>query len=40
MTAPPQQSQYPATLQEWERVLTRALLRADGDVSEGRRSRS
>lgn len=29
MTDSPQQSQYPTTLQEWEVVLTHALLRAD-----------
>lgn len=38
MTDSPQQSQFPATLQEWERVLTRTLLRADGAVSDPIRS--
>lgn len=38
MTGSTQQSQYPATLQEWERLLTRALLRADRTVSDPIRS--
>lgn len=38
MTDSAQESQYPTTLQEWEHLLTRALLRADRMVSDPIRS--
>ncbi|MFH1555896.1 MAG: hypothetical protein ABII76_13695 [Pseudomonadota bacterium] len=38
MTNPAQPSPYPASLHEWERLLTRALLRADGAVADPIRS--
>lgn len=38
MTDPVQPTYYPATLHEWERVLTRALLSADGAVADPIRS--
>lgn len=38
MTVSAQEGQYPTTVREWEHLLTRALLRADGMVSDPIRS--